>query len=785
MALSRSTVNVSLAMLARLSRSGIDQYTVQLGRVLCRNFQLAPRVQDSMEDSIKKLKKYGTCTDLLWFGFGIKQVVTDLAETEEGLSLVALMSSILTCFGTSFSATVLREMCLIMGVSREFMPSLSQWRALLGVCSGILMGSQFELKMQGFHRLHGSSILDRPCDPTCIAHVLSELSAVQSRQTAFLTIAGAADCSWVAAFAESILCLDIALLDENGGVKYRSQDRLEDLPQVNFLTTNVNDGLQITSKSLFLRDCKLIHNDVNPGARDEISMRSCWSTLIRDAFGSASELWLTGKFLPLLSLVYDMNLEELNNLNPATLEGEPPEESRDWLEYFHYTKDICSTFPWSPSMPKDQAFQDFAEAKLPELRTAREYFETTSKHRSEGEIDCLLRECLKDIKLFLIPWTLRIYLHLLYGCHIDHDVSPSSFGLFCVREWLLQPMDRLFRPEEQLKFTTDVVHSVFTSSIDHTYLMDTERGSARSGRGICVYRQGIADFQVDFEHIAKFRICRGYIAYEDQRCISIEDLPKEPEQSIWNRDPVQCSTSNNTWRVEALLRQHLSNQKLYLGFTIHCPRIHHVGQKVFMALESTILGVCVSIGQLDCTCEVSSKHFQRIPGMQHSMPMDTSLAALHAVNRESPDIENDRSTVCLQKQSPQVSVWKSDLLNLEAKVHSQRRQRPSFLFVKNLGHRTLEKCTLYWYDIETLILLWLHQSKQQDLRYGHGDTFLQACDKECVRCHLANVAVQVQLRECASGAMTVYHNHSQDQESLRWECDYRPPGFDSKGSQQN
>ena len=89
------------------------------------NLHLAPHVQAAMEDSIKKLRKYGACKDLLWFGFGVKHVVTDLSETEEGLALVTLASSILTCVEFTFSATVLRELCLISGGLPEFMASLS------------------------------------------------------------------------------------------------------------------------------------------------------------------------------------------------------------------------------------------------------------------------------------------------------------------------------------------------------------------------------------------------------------------------------------------------------------------------------------------------------------------------------------------------------------------------------------------------------------------------------------------------------------------------------------
>lgn len=108
-ALSNSTVNFSVAALARFSKAKVDIHTVQVCKALCWNFRLVYRVQEDMHDTIRNLTKYGLCQNILWFGFGIKETIINLSDTEEGLSFVTHCAVLLTTFDTFFAAQVLRE----------------------------------------------------------------------------------------------------------------------------------------------------------------------------------------------------------------------------------------------------------------------------------------------------------------------------------------------------------------------------------------------------------------------------------------------------------------------------------------------------------------------------------------------------------------------------------------------------------------------------------------------------------------------------------------------------
>ena len=151
--LSGRTVHFSVAVLARLSKAGIDPFTLQVGRAICTNFSLDPVAQQRISEAIQALRKYGSDGDIIWFGFGVKHVVTDLAETEQGLTLVALCAALSSTYDLLCGARVLRELCGLCEAPQATPPAIRQWKILVDLCSGILNSGHFALLLEGFRRL--------------------------------------------------------------------------------------------------------------------------------------------------------------------------------------------------------------------------------------------------------------------------------------------------------------------------------------------------------------------------------------------------------------------------------------------------------------------------------------------------------------------------------------------------------------------------------------------------------------------------------------------------------
>ena len=207
--LSGRSVHFSVSVLARLSKAGIDPFTLQVGRAICSNFSLHPIAQERISDAILALKKFGSYGDVIWFGFGVKHVVTDLAETEEGLTLVALCAALSTTYDALYAARVLRQLCCLCKAPQLFTPAIRQWKILVELCAGILNTGHFVLVLDGFRRLvsggRNKSRLEPIRSPTTyssLAEAILTIAQVTNKTLASASFTGGLDCVWLAAVAE-------------------------------------------------------------------------------------------------------------------------------------------------------------------------------------------------------------------------------------------------------------------------------------------------------------------------------------------------------------------------------------------------------------------------------------------------------------------------------------------------------------------------------------------------------------------------------------------------------
>jgi len=99
--------------------------------------------QLNISNAISGLKIKETWGKLIWFGFGIKDVLRELGETERGLTLVGLCAALTATYSSLYAANVAREVFVISGTPEDYIPALRQWRILMDLCSGILTTSAF------------------------------------------------------------------------------------------------------------------------------------------------------------------------------------------------------------------------------------------------------------------------------------------------------------------------------------------------------------------------------------------------------------------------------------------------------------------------------------------------------------------------------------------------------------------------------------------------------------------------------------------------------------------
>lgn len=72
--LANSSVTFSLGVLSRLSKAGVEPFTLAVGQAIFLRFPLPPETQQEIHTTLANLKPFSSYGNVLWFGFGIKHV---------------------------------------------------------------------------------------------------------------------------------------------------------------------------------------------------------------------------------------------------------------------------------------------------------------------------------------------------------------------------------------------------------------------------------------------------------------------------------------------------------------------------------------------------------------------------------------------------------------------------------------------------------------------------------------------------------------------------------------
>ena len=587
-ALSGSSVQFSVAVLARLSKAGIDAFTLRFGQAICCNFALEPRAQELISEAIRKAKKYTSYGELMWFGFGIKDIVTDLADTEEGLTLVALCAALSTTYDCTFAAQVIRELCVLCKAPQSFTPALRQWKTLVELCAGILASSHYVTLANGFRRLICGhlglpfDIRHPPTTPIALAEAIMTLARISKRNLVSATISGALDCAWLGAFAESILSLDVGVCDSNGDFFYRSRQCAETHPQLIILLCTANTArggeLLLRSKaSVIPQGQSLLQKDPALHGTSLLNWQSPWSTILHDVFGESVDRLLAVRLSKIVNgqttafAQYLRCISLLQRQDSSAQLQNPTAKDLNTSFVDHPVNPLIWTHPNSSG----SRFLYFATKWLPEL-SAHLFDRFPLPHQDFGDLKHILElgkialeaigrdcQCLQHqprsaqrdqnkydaICLSVMAETIVIFLWILIDSDIDIDVLPSVTGLANLYTWQL-PANKSARPRPDAFYASvmncdypvlgiDLVFHVLSgvsvsgSPPSHSGLPATDQ-LARAGNGICVYHHAVEDPGLPLDTMFRLHVVRGYISYSGFRykdlcglsSIYINDSPK-------------------------------------------------------------------------------------------------------------------------------------------------------------------------------------------------------------------------------------------------------------------
>lgn len=302
--LSGSTIRFSLGVLSRLSAASIDPYTLTVGHFIGGSFELSTTGRKNIQSALSQLKSFGGLGQVLWFGFGIKNVVRAISVTEEGATLVALCAALSECFPDDLSAEILAEFLKAKGDFNPA-PAVSEWENLIRACSGVFSTTSFPIRAETLMSMH---VLAKQAGTyralpgaSSMADALTGLGNVSRGVWSSITIIGSREAGWIAALAEWLFGLTVITTDEHGDLKHSSCPSTNS--HVNIIYMGGMDEydtgmIKITEKIYDLRSAmELFHEPHSRFAaylsgRKEVaslSGRVLWNNVLSVVFDSAFE----------------------------------------------------------------------------------------------------------------------------------------------------------------------------------------------------------------------------------------------------------------------------------------------------------------------------------------------------------------------------------------------------------------------------------------------------------------------------------------------------------------
>lgn len=245
-ALSNTTFSASLALLGRYSRGGVDPLTIAIGQMIATQFTPSDEGNRRLVRAVQSCKGIASMGGTLWFGFGIKHIIHDLASTNHGLAFLGLLNVISETFTSSRSAELLYSLASALGSPEELRPSHFQWLAVVKACSGVLSASGFPIvademmaAIGGTHLYPGYDSDDT--EVSRIANGLRSISQISKGDMANVTLIGGRACAWLAAVGNWLYGLSVRIIRDTDVV---------------YETVQRNETAQINVQIYFLRDIK-------------------------------------------------------------------------------------------------------------------------------------------------------------------------------------------------------------------------------------------------------------------------------------------------------------------------------------------------------------------------------------------------------------------------------------------------------------------------------------------------------------------------------------------------
>jgi hypothetical protein len=564
--LAKSSVALSLEILSRLSKAGVEPLTLAMGQAIFSRFQLPPSTQQKIHTVLGNLKPFSSYSNILWFGFGVKHVVRLLVESEQGMTCVALCGGLSVSYDRFYCAQVLRSMTQIQEAPANLSPSITQWSNLVDSCSGTLLSSDFPNMVEGFSRLwydgagqdawkrHGAT------SPQALGKALSTLAAISSGSLQSATFVGGADCAWVAAVAEWVLGLTIEVIDaQTGDCLYqklgKSNDETGQVKILRALDTQYS-MVHVRDTTCFLPSgTEIFHASTEVG--DYVFARgwSTWDTILSDTFpADALQRLTSSKAGPAFAYALRMTADQMN----TELGGR---------------KNILEMLPELRPVLSNPRSQD-RTLKNAEWDVQSSCGCHCCQNSKENELQTNVRP--REVCIYRIVITILGYLWILARVHLHDNIRPSSSGLRSLYFLLRSSYWSLGCPN--ITQVSQNINNNVLATILHTMTGIPVQGelslraSAISDSGMSICCTSLLIPNLPPTEMATFHLVPGHIQKDGSFFREVYDLNPKPGLRI-EEDTVMQLTFDEKLRLMMSFRQNESIPELLVKETIQSRKL--------------------------------------------------------------------------------------------------------------------------------------------------------------------------------------------------------------------
>jgi hypothetical protein len=572
------TASFTIDILSRLSAANVDPYTLQVGQIIAKQFELSQIGRENVLNALNTLASYSSLGDLVWFGFGAKNIVRVMSSTAEGLICLALCGTISEYYHESVSPEIFSELVKASKAPPEFTPSVLQWKAMIKACTGTISRTSFgtlveEMMQYNPHAWYrtsdatGATAATRRgfATPKSIAEALQGLASITRGDLKAITVIGGNDTGWFAAVSIWLFDLRLQIRSADGQSLYSNCDK--DVAQVNIVFEGIQN-LQQNGREAEEQQALLQLNYINrvyvlADATDLFksrfrntgavaSGRAPWKTLFRTVFGSDFERLMTYSSQTFATAI-GCAARLLRGIVNAE-EGVPKQLISCWQLYNSasygkgFLQNLLECFPELEALKKGMESAtktSFLDAKV-------RYEQQISKL----QISCECNSCKPDpleinLELFCQPILVETVLALglaLSEAVIDEGLFPKRAGVEAMYQRQIRKRDPVTENgfhrgpllEDLGPFAyvyRDLPHPVEVTAMENCmqlftgYRTDELAYAALSEQGICIYRCVLGDVTDDLDISGKLHILPGIIEHHGKPYDRIAD-DMSPRSSV-------------------------------------------------------------------------------------------------------------------------------------------------------------------------------------------------------------------------------------------------------------